>query len=168
MGYVAAVRASVTGLWRRIFSSPLLTLNGWIAFDLPRTVTALGASLLIGIAAAHVYVLTTQSAPPLYFIVYCIALIIGCPVIAGSMGFVLKPVVTQVGWYAGSALCIVFLGIYLASRLISLPGLIAVSGRWDFAPGTLAMAFAAGFIAVHTTVLSGINVAYPRRQGWQD
>ena len=28
------------------------------------------------------------------------------------------------------------------------------------------MALAAAFIAVHTTVLSGINVAYPQHRGW--
>jgi hypothetical protein len=30
------------------------------------------------------------------------------------------------------------------------------------------MVCAAAFIAVHTTVLSGINVAYPRSRQWYD
>lgn len=168
MGYAEPVRALVTRLWRRIFSSPLLTLNGWVAFNLPRTVTALGTALLTGIVAVHVYTLTSGSALPWLFIGYCAALIVGCLGAAGMMWFGLKPAATQLGWYLGSALCATFLGIYLASRLLSLPGLGALTGRWDFAPGTLAMAFAAGFIAVHTTVLSGVNVAYPQRQDWHD
>jgi hypothetical protein len=146
-------------------SSRILTLNGWVAFDLPRTVTALGAALLTGIVAVHVYVLATKSALPAYFVIYSAALISGCllaatAIIAGSQ--------RQGGWSVGSFVCIAFLGVYLVSRVTSLPGLEALTGRWDVAPGTLAMALAAGFVAVHTTVLSGINVAYPHRQGWRD
>lgn len=67
-----------------------------------------------------------------------------------------------------SMVCSAFLGVYLITRWVSLPGLVTVTARWDFAPGTLAMALAAAFIAVHTTVLSGINVAYPQRRQWHD
>ena len=84
------------------------------------------------------------------------------------MVFGLKPLVPQVGWYFGSLVSLAFLVIYPVSRPVSLPGLEALTGRWDFAPGTFAMTFAAGFIAVHTTVLSGINVAYPHRRQWYD
>ena len=47
-------------LWRRLLSSPVLTLNGWVAFNLPRTVTALGGALLTGLVAVHLYVLITE------------------------------------------------------------------------------------------------------------
>ncbi|EUA54741.1 putative membrane protein [Mycobacterium xenopi 4042] len=43
-----------------------------------------------------------------------------------------------------------------------------MTGRWDFAPATFAFAFAGAFVAVHMSVLLGINVAYPQRQGWHD
>jgi hypothetical protein len=46
--------------------------------------------------------------------------------------------------------------------------MVAVTGRWDFAPGSLAGACALGFVAVHMSVLLGINVAYPQRQPWFD
>ena len=149
-------------------SSRILTFNGWVAFNLPRTVTAMGAALLTGVAAVHVYVLTTESALPGYFVIYSAALISSCllaatAVIAGSQGGVARG-----GWSVGSLICVAFLGVYLVSRVTSLPGLEAFTGRWDVAPGTLAMALAAGFVAVHTTVFSGINVAYPHRQGWRD
>jgi hypothetical protein len=51
---------------------------------------------------------------------------------------------------------------------MSLPGLVALTGRWDVAPGSWAGACALGFIAVHMSVLLGINVAYPQRQNWHD
>jgi hypothetical protein len=154
--------------WHKVLSSPLLTLNGYVAFDLPRTVTGLGASLLMGLAAVHAYVLATRPGLPLYFGVYVAVLIVACLGVAAAIAFAVKPRVPQAGWYAGSLVCSAFLVIYVVSRFASLPGLVALSGRWDLAPGTLAMAFAGGFIAVHTTVLSGINVAYPQRQNWRD
>ena len=153
---------------RSIVASPVLTLNGWVAFNLPRTVTALGGSLLMGLVAVHAYVFTRQPGVPPYFAVYSALLTVCCLTAAAAMVFALKPRVPQVGWYFGSLICLAFLAIYLVSRWVSLPGLEALTGRWDLAPGTFAMAFAAGFIAVHTTVLSGINVAYPQRQQWYD
>lgn len=154
--------------WHRVLSSPLLTLNGYVAFDLPRTVTGLGTSLLMGLVAVHAYLAATRPGLPVYFWVYLGVLIAACLGVAAAMAFAAKPLVPQAGWFAGSALCAAFLVIYLSSRFVSLPGLVAVTGRWDLAPGTFAMAFAGAFIAVHTTVLSGINVAYPQRQNWHD
>ncbi|TAM65842.1 oxidoreductase [Mycobacterium sp.] len=155
--------------WHKVLSSPLLTLNGYVAFDLPRTVTGLGVSLLMGLVAVHVYlVASTRPSVPLYFWVYVAVLIAACLGAGAAMVFAVKPVVPQAGWYFGSFVCAAFLVIYLGSRFAGLPGLVALTGRWDLAPGTLAMAFAGGFIAVHTTVLSGINVAYPQRQNWHD
>lgn len=157
-------------LWQRLMSSPVLTLNGWVAFNLPRTVTALGASLLAGLVAVHAYVLGFTTGPPLpiYFVVYSALLAACCLIAAGAMAYGLKPHVPQAGWYFGSLVCGAFLVIYVVSRWVSLPGLEALTGRWDLSPGTFGMAFAAGFIAVHTTMLSGINVAYPQRQQWYD
>lgn len=146
----------------------MFTLGGYVAFNLPRTVTALGGSLLVGLVAAHAYVLATEPELPLYFIVDSVVLIAACALAAGAIGFALNPRVPQLGWLLGSSVSVIFLALYLISRAPSLPGLVAVTGRWDFAPATFAMAFAAGFIAVHTTVLLGINVAYPQRQDWHD
>lgn len=146
----------------------MLRLGGYVAFDLPRTVTALGGVLLLGIVAAHIYVLTRATALPVYFIIYAAVLIAGCLLAAGVMWLGLNPFLPQLGWLLGDAVSVVFLGLYLASRAASLPGLVALTGRWDVAPGTWALACAGGFIAVHMTVLLGINVAYPQRQNWHD
>ncbi|WP_102416992.1 oxidoreductase [Mycobacterium sp. 4858] len=154
--------------WRSVMSAPVFTLNGWVAFNLPRTVTALGVSLLAGLVAVHAYVVMTEPAVPGYFVVYAAVLAICCLAAGAAMTFALKPRVPEAGWYFGSVVCLAFLAVYLASRWGTLPGLEALTGRWDVAPGTFAFAFAAGFIAVHATVLSGVNVAYPQRQQWYD
>lgn len=162
------MRNLATKTWHRVWSLPVFTLNGYVAFNLPRAVTALGASVLIGIVALHCYLLGARPDLPLYFVIYCAVLALGCLMAVAHMAFGRSQPATQRGWYLGSAVCLGFLAVYLASRFIRLPSLVALTGRWDLAPGSLAMALAAGFIAVHITVLSGINVAYPQRQGWHD
>jgi hypothetical protein len=146
----------------------MMRLGGYVAFNVPRTVTALGGLLLLGIVVTHLYVLTTESALPVYFVVYAAVLIAGCLAAAAAMLLALNPRVPQLGWLLGDLVSVVFLGLYLASRAASLPGLVALTGRWDVAPGSLAGAFALGFMAVHMSVLLGINVAYPQRQNWRD
>jgi hypothetical protein len=154
--------------WKRSRAYEWLRLKGYVAFNLPRTVTVLGAALLMGIAAVHVYVLTSQTALPMYFFVYAATLGACCLLTAGSLWLGRNPRVPQLGWFFGDLVSIVFIGLYLASRMAPVPGLVAVTGRWDFAPGTFAGAFALGFITVHMSVLLGINVAYPQRQQWSD
>lgn len=176
VAFAAFLRGYLTGVvglykrlwintWHGTFASRALRLDGWVAFDLPRFVTALGQGLLTGLAGVHIYLLMTEAALPVYFVYYAVALIAGCMFTALTMASHTAP---QRSWHLGSLICSAFLVLYLVSRIIRLPGLEALTGRWDVAPMTLAMALAAGFIAVHTTVLSGINVAYPNRQGWQD
>lgn len=171
-GYLTRVAGFVGRLWLKtwhgILSSRFLTLDGWVAFNLPRTVTAVGQGLLAGLAGVHVYLLSTEPGLPWYFVGYAVALVAGCLIAAVAMVANMNPSVPQRGWYVGSLICCAFLGLYVLSRLISLSGLEALTGRWDVAPVTLAMALAVAFLAVHTTVLSGINAAYPHRQNWQD
>jgi hypothetical protein len=154
--------------WKHSRPYEWLRLKGYVAFNLPRTVSMLGAALLTGIAAIHVYVLTSQPALPMYFVVYAATLGACCLLAAAFLWLGRNPLLPQLGWFFGDLVSVVFLGVYLASRAATLPGLAAVTGRWDFAPGTFAGAFALGFIAVHMSVLLGINVAYPQRQHWSD
>jgi hypothetical protein len=158
----------VADMWKSSRLYDWLRLKGYVAFDLPRTVTMLGGLLLTGIVAAHVYVVSTERPSPVYFKVYCAILIAGCLLVAGGMWFGLNARVAALSWFFGDLLSLSYLAIYLASRAASLPGLVAVTGRWDFAPGTFALAFAGAFIALHMSVLLGINVAYPQRQHWPD
>ncbi|HEY9305393.1 MAG TPA: oxidoreductase, partial [Mycobacterium sp.] len=144
---MATVIGAFVERWKRSKPYELLRLNGYVAFNLPRTVSALGAGLLIGIAATHFYVLARQSALPVYFVVYTASLVACCLLAAASLWLGRNPRVPQLGWLFGDLVSIVFLGLYLFSRPAPLPGLVALTGRWDFAPGSLAGAFALGFIA---------------------
>ncbi len=116
----------------------------------------------------HVYVLATRPALSAIFAVYTGLIVACCLLTAASLGFAVNPRIPQWGWFFGDGVSIVYLVVYLATRPAPLPGLVAVTGRWDFAPGTLAGALALGFVAVHMSVLLGINVAYPQRQQWTD
>ena len=145
-----------------------LRLKGYVAFNLPRLVTMLGAALLTGIAAIHVYVLIGRPGLPTYFVVYSAAVVGCCLLTAAALWLARNPRVPQAAWLFGDLVSVAFLGLYLGSRTVSLPGLVAVTGRWDFAPGTLAGALALVFVTVHMSVLLGINVAYPQRQHWSD
>lgn len=157
--------------WHRSRLFRILSLGGYVAFDLPRVVTGLGVALLAGIAAVHgylMYVVANQDALPVAFVAYAVAVIAACLLAAVSMGFGRNPAVTQAGWYFGSLLSVVILCVDVATRITSLPGMTSVTGRWDVAPATFALAFAGAFIGLHVSVLLGINVAYPRRQHWED
>jgi hypothetical protein len=145
-----------------------MRLKGYVAFNLPRAVTALGAGLLAGIAAVHVYVLASRPELSAIFAVYTGLVVAACLLTAAAMGFAVNPRIPRWGWFVGDGVSVAYLAVYLATRLAPLPGLVAVTGRWDFAPGTLAGALALGFVAVHMSVLLGINVAYPQRQQWTD
>lgn len=155
-------------LWERSRVYRMLRLGGYVAFDLPRTATALGGLLLAGIVGTHLYVLTRETALPAYFVVYAVVLMVGCLLAAATMWLGVNPRVPQLGWLLGDLVSVIFIGLYLASRPVSLPGLVALTGRWDVAAGNLAASFAMGFVAVHLSVLLGINVAYPQRQNWHD
>jgi hypothetical protein len=156
-------------MWRRSGLFRILSLGGYVAFDVPRVVAGLGASLLIGVAAAHGYLLLScPGGPPWYFVGYAAPVIIGCAATAPGLWLGSKPVVVQASWFAGSALSSFVLVVDVVTRMAGVPGMPAITGRWDVAPATFALAFAGAFVAVHTTVLVGINVAYPQRQHWAD
>lgn len=138
-----------------------------IAFNLPRTVTLAADLALLGLAAVHGYVLLRQPDPAGYFEAYCVAVIIGC-VCTAAVTWIDTGGIPTAAWLAGSVLCTAFVIGYLSSRLVSLPDLPTLTGRWDLAPGSLALACAAGFLAVHLTVLLRINVAFGQRRQWGD
>jgi len=155
-------------MWKSSRVYDWLRLKGYVAFDLPKTVTAVGGLLMTLIAAAHAYVATTEQGRPVYFAVYCVFVITACLATAGCMWLRLNPHMPQRSWFFGDLVAVLFIGIYLVTRVISVPGLVAVTGRWDFAPGTFGLALAGAFVALHMSVLVHVNVAYPDRQGWQD
>jgi hypothetical protein len=146
----------------------MLTLNGYVAFNLPRFVTALGGVLLSALVAVHVYVLATATELPAYFVLYCAAMIAGCVLTVVAIGSAFRPGLPRHGWQLGTLVCVIYVGLYLATRAVSLPAVAGLTGRWDLAPGSLALVCAIGFIGLHMSVLLGVNVAYPQRRHWHD
>ncbi len=146
----------------------VLSLGGYVAFDAPRVVAGLGATLLLALAATHGSVLVSLQAPPAYFVAYAVAVIVSCLVAAATLGYGRNPLVPQAGWLAGSLFAAALLVLDIGTRVASVPGMTAATGRWDFAPATFALAFAGAFLALHASLLLGINVAHPHRQHWQD
>lgn len=161
------VSTSVTGRWRRFWSSPPLTLNGWVAFNLPTTVSAAGAALLLVIAGVHGYLWWSTPDPPAAFVGYLVLLCVAC-VFAAALMFAPRAEITGPAWCLGSVACLAFLVVYLSTRADVVAGLTGLTGRWDVAPGSALMGCAALFLLLHATVLSGVNVAHPQWQNWHD
>jgi hypothetical protein len=141
--------------WHRSRLFRVLSLGGYVAVNLPRVVTGSGAVLLVGVAVAHVYSLVTQATQgtlPWFFVVYAALVIAGCLLVAGALAVGRNPVVAQAAWHSGSLIAVVVIGVDAVTRVTATTG----------------FAFAGAFLAVHGPVLLGINVAYPRRQRWED
>ena len=131
----AGTPPGVGAVARRIKRSQLyewLRLKGYVAFNLPRLVTMLGAALLTGIAGIHIYVLISRPALPTYFVVYTAAVVGCCLLTAVALWLARNPRVPQAAWLFGDLVSVVFLGVYLGSRAVTLPGLVAVDRSVGF------------------------------------
>jgi hypothetical protein len=145
----------------------LVSFYRHIAFDLPRTTTAVGVGLLLGIEAIRLYLLAEYDQPAYlcgYFIVLgAFATLASVAMLAGRW-----PRLVRVGWALGSLVALASLAMYLVSRTAGLPQLPQAVGRWDYAPGTLAMALSGAFLATHFAVLTRMTVSWPMHQEWHD
>lgn len=148
--------------------SKMVSFYRHIKFNLPRLVTATGMALLLGIAAVRLVLLAENVAVlPRYLSAYFA--LIGFLATAAALGL-LVPIlsISRAAWGLGSLVALVSLLVYIASRTAGLPQLAQSIGRWDFAPGTFAMALSGAFLATHFSVLTRMNVAYPDSQRWHD
>ncbi len=124
-------------------------IGGCVAAE--RAVSRLGALLLFGVSATHVYRVTSQGALPAYFFVCPIAMVAGCIPAARAIGVSGTPLVPQTGLFLGSALSLVILGLD--------------AGTWEMPPAQFALAYAGAFIGLHASVLA---IARRQRQPWKD
>jgi hypothetical protein len=148
----------------------LISCYRYISFSLPRTTTTLGVVLLLGIAAIRLLWLAGGFIVPDYpaYLAAYFALVAALAFVAAAAMVVPRAGPAMLGWALGSLVSTATIAVYVATRALGLPGLPQLVGRWDFALGTFAMALAGLFLAVHFTVLTGMNVAYPRRRRWHD
>lgn len=146
----------------------LISCYRYFAFNVPRLTTAAGVVLLVGIAAVRLYLLLGDVVLPGYLVAY-FALLVAAALLA-SVGMVLarRPAPAKLGWALGSLVSTVSILGYVLSRTVGLPGLPRLVGRWDYPLGSFAMTLAALFLALHVSVLTGMNVAMPQRRDWHD
>lgn len=146
----------------------LISFYRYFAFNAPKTTTAAGVALLLSNALIQGFLLVRHFDVPAYLVVWFILLIVG-PLPAGvamTTGSVLRLV--RSGWVLGSAVSLLSLAIYFASRAPGLPSLPQMVGKWHYPLGNLSVVIALLFLALHFSVLTGMNVAYPQRRDWHD
>ncbi|WP_019810781.1 hypothetical protein [Saccharomonospora halophila] len=140
-----------------------------LAFAGPRTTTGIGATLLAGDTAIHVYWLITSQAlaprvnAPTYLIAYfAIHIALTALALVGVVAGHLR------SWFLGSLLMTLTILVYVASRTWQLPDMRILVGWWDYALGTFAMILALLFLGLHFTVLTKVCIAYPQQRDWHE
>ncbi|MBV8542691.1 MAG: hypothetical protein JO063_02485 [Pseudonocardiales bacterium] len=146
----------------------LVSFYRYFAFNGPRLTTALGIVLLLGIAAIRLYWLAGGFPLPAYLVASVGLLLSAALLAAVCMVLGRRPGLVRFGWALGAVVSAVSSATYLASRTVGLPGLPQLVDRWDYALGTFAIALAALFVALHFSVVTGMNVAYPHQRHWHD
>ena len=147
----------------------LISCYRYIYFNGPRTTTALGMLLVLGVGAIHLYLLVTDQAlargvdSAAYLDVY-LTLLFASALLA-ALGMVSG---RRSGWALGSLVSIATIMVYVVSRIWGLPGLSLLVGWWDYPLGTFVLALAAMFLGLHFSVVTGLNVAFPERRDWHD
>ncbi|WP_164419915.1 oxidoreductase [Streptomyces salinarius] len=146
----------------------------YFAFDLPVLTTLSALGLLLGFGAVQLWILVTHREVPGYFTAY-LALLAAASVCAAAgvgLGWAMRGARLRRGgrlaWTLGSLASLASIAVYLFSRTAGLAGLGELRGRWDYVPGTLSMALAGLFVALHFSVRTGLNVAAPDRRHWHD
>jgi hypothetical protein len=143
-----------------------LRFLGWFAFNIPRATTAMGLGLLAGLVGVHLYLLIGNFDWPVWLMGYNWVLNVGW--LAAGIVMVIGPSVAtaQIGWFIGDFIAVLFLVMYVVSRIAGLPGAPYLAGWWDFPAGTFGMAFALGFVGLHLSILLGVMIARPQRRQW--
>ncbi len=105
---------------------------------------------------------------PAYLAVYSLVLVIAGLSAAVGMVAGRRRRLAEIGWTLGSLVSVVSVVTYLVGRTVGVPGLPQLRGWWDYPIGTFSMALAVLFVALHFSVRTGMNVAYPERKQWHD
>ncbi|TSE00964.1 oxidoreductase [Skermania sp. ID1734] len=143
----------------------MLTVYQYVALNLPKVITLVGAGLLLGLAGVHIYILVSESALPTWAFAATVAFIVICFVAAVML--TLRPVVWA-GWALGVIASIAFVVFYVVSRLAGLPGMPEARTWWDYSPGSLAGACALMYLGLSASIPLGIVIAYPQKRAWHD
>ncbi|MFC0864288.1 hypothetical protein ACFHYQ_18505 [Sphaerimonospora cavernae] len=146
----------------------LVSFYRYFAFNAPKTTTAGGMALLAATAVAQMFLLIRHSAAPAYVVVWFLLMIIGSLLAAFAMSVGSVPALTRSGWALGSAVSLASIAMYFVSRAVGLPGLPQMLGHWHYPLGNVTLAIGLFFLGLHFSVVTGMNVAYPKTRGWHD
>lgn len=146
----------------------LISFYRYFAFNAPKTTTGVGVALLLSTAIIRVFLLVQHVGVPGYLVAWSVLLIAGSLLAAAAMttGPALR--LARPGWALGSAVALLSLADYFAGRAVGLPGLPELVGRWHYPLGNVSVAIALLFLALHFSVRTGMNVAYPESRDWHD
>ncbi|RCW45973.1 hypothetical protein DFQ14_102275 [Halopolyspora algeriensis] len=141
----------------------LISFYRHIQFSAPWTTTGSASMLVCGIGAIHLYLLSGNFGFPTYLNAYFALL--SAAALLSAVGMLLG---RRPGWGLGSLVALAAIAVYVASRTLGLPGLPELVSRWDDPLGTFSLALAVLLLFVHVSVVTGMNVAVPRRRDWHD
>ena len=142
----------------------MISFYRYIYFDHPRVVTFLGISVILTIGLIHAYALPDHfERAPYLGISFAVLLVLS---FASAFNILRGSRVT--GWLLGAVISGVALVCYLLSRLFGLPGFEEAQGAWATPAGTVAMGLEALFIFLYTSLITGMNVAWPEERDWHD
>lgn len=140
----------------------------FVTFNLPRLTTAAAVMALAGIGTIRIHHLAVGYADTLgssfYFGLTIVAVVLAC----GFMVYRRRYRVVQLGWGMGGLVATATIAVYVVSRTVGVPGFAGLVQWWNYPLGTFLMLIAAGYLALHFSVLTGMNVAYPCRRRWRD
>lgn len=140
----------------------LLSFYRYFAFSLPRSTLAAGSGLLIALGLVEGYLAITSGGGP------GLAAVFGVLAVGALFAAVTLPRGRGWTWALGSVVSVAALTWWILTRTVDLAGVRASGEGWDVPAGTVSMGAAALFVALHLSVVTGMNVAAPHRRNWRD
>ena len=141
----------------------LVSFYRYISFNGPGVVKFSGVGLILLIGLTHMYVFPEHFEAASYIGLSFGALFAGT--LLSALGILRG---RQWGWTLGSVICAFAFVAYIISRTLGLPGFGEAIGDWATPAGTMAEIFEAGYLGLHFSVITGMNVASPDKRDWHD
>jgi hypothetical protein len=147
----------ITGLGK------LVSFYRYISFNGPGAVKFSGVGLILLTGLTHMYVFPEHFEAASYIGLSFGALFAGT--LLSALGILRG---RRWGWTLGSVICAFAFVAYIISRTLGLPGFGEAIGDWAMPAGTMAEIFEAGYLGLHFSVITGMNVASPDKRDWHD
>jgi hypothetical protein len=141
----------------------LISFYRYIYFNGPGVTKFSGIGLILIVGLTHMYVFPEHFEAASYIGMSFATLFAGT--LLSALGILRG---SRWGWTLGSVICSFAFVAYIISRTLGLPGFGEAIGDWATPAGTMAEVFEAGYLGLHFSVITGMNVASPDRRDWHD